>query len=679
MNSIYVCFNLKSVSTACGDSDEYERLYQTIYKPLARFLYSHAEFKFSFSFSGPQLLYYKKKRNEFITILKELVERNQVEILGGGFYSPVLPLLFPVDRNTQIDMLSTEIRQSVGKRPRGITMFGDIWDFSLVNNLQTCGIEYALLDSYSIPENKRKFLYYIMTDLGKSVELFPYYNEFIPTSDLSCELFEKNILKAIEKSEKQDEYIQFNPDKILILNLDLNTILPLIESKWFETYYEYIKNLSGAQKSVEELSQTNRIKLGTIDDYRKNQPVKIPAHIPATMNKTLDAWCKYPLKNRAKANYTNNIHDFMEFYEQCANLYNRITYMTILINQYKNDKMRKKAAREKLLEAQNGNAVICTSSGPYANTKLRQDAYRCLITAEKFLREDGKFLESLTRFDYTSDGINEYVCRMQNYFAYIGLLGGCVQELDVMKNCGNYADNLSRVFEYDGVDDGYRRGLLIDHLFDQQQFERYVNGDAAGDGVFSRIFYKELRFSASKKELQLLAEAEYKPTHQKVSLKKKFIISSSGLSVQYIIKNESPKNLNLKLAVESNFADVNFENNKICWMNIEVADKENVQILDAKKSTQLINQKDKLNSIQVVRLTDTVKGVSFSFEPNEGCGYYYSPIIFKRPDFNTRELITSSATFVSTLYWDIDIEPGKETEKMINFVITSVKKEKKTQ
>ena len=141
MNSIYVCFNFNTVSLCSDTPEEYDKIYQSVYKPLARFLYSHQNFKFSFAFNGPQLVYYKKKRNEFITILKQLVERNQVEILGGGFYSPVLPLLFSVDRNTQIDMLSTEIRQTVGKRPRGITMFEDIWDSSLVTNLQTCGIE----------------------------------------------------------------------------------------------------------------------------------------------------------------------------------------------------------------------------------------------------------------------------------------------------------------------------------------------------------------------------------------------------------------------------------------------------------------------------------------------------------------------------------------------------------
>lgn len=667
MNSIYVCFNFRSLSVCNDSAEEYDRLYTSVYKPLARFLYSHPDFKFSFSFTGPQLLYYRKKRNEFLTILKELVDRDQVEILGGGYYAPVLPLLFHVDRNTQIDMLSTEIRQTVGKRPRGITMFADIWDSSMVNNLQTCGIEYTLLDCSSIPEHKRNFLYYIMTDLGKSVELFPYYNEFVPGPETNAEVFAKSLVKSVEKTERLDEFFQITPDKIVILSLNYQQIQKLVESKWFESFDLYLKN-----------NPESRLKIGSIDEYRKNQNIKVPAFIPTAMTSLLDSWCKSSFRNKTKSGYPDTVYDFMEVYSNSYNLLNRITYMTMLINQYKNDKMRKKAAREKLLEAQNGNALLATLNGPYTNTKLRQDAYRCLITADKFLTEDGKINETVTRFDYTNDGINEYVSRMQNYFAYVSLLGGAVQELDVMKNCGNYADNYSRVFEYDGAEDGYRRGIFIDHLFDESQFERYINGESAGDGVFSRIYYREVKFSASRKELQLIAEAEYRPTRQKVSLRKKYLFNSNGLTVQYILKNESSSPLHLKFAVESNFADVSFENANINYFNVEIADKEQSLVLEQKKSTQVLNQKNKLLNVQAVRLTDSSKGVAFGFEPNENCGYFYTPIIFRRPDFISNNLTVSSATFVSSLFWNLDIESGKETEKTINFTITSVKKEKKS-
>ena len=135
--------------------------------------------------------------------------------------------------------------------------------------------------------------------------------------------------------------------------------------------------------------------------------------------------------------------------------------------------------------------------------------------------------------------------------------------------------------------------------------------------------------------------------------------------------------MKLKFAVESNFSDVNYENEQISYFNIEAAENEKLMVIEPKKSTQQLNLKNQLCEVQAIRLTDSVNGVSFAFEPNEKCGYYYSPILFKRPDFSTNKLITSSATFVSTMFWDIDIESGKETEKMINLTITSVKKKQK--
>ena len=176
MGRIYVCFSLKSVSSSMVSSENFDRNYQSVYKPLIKFLFSHPNFPFSFSFSGNQIQYFKKRKNEIISILKQLAERNQVEFFGGGYYSPILPLLYPVDRNGQIDLLSAEIRQTFGKRPRGISFFADCWDSSLVNNVHTCGLDYVVLDSTLIPNDKQKYLPIIMTDLNKSVDIFPYYD-----------------------------------------------------------------------------------------------------------------------------------------------------------------------------------------------------------------------------------------------------------------------------------------------------------------------------------------------------------------------------------------------------------------------------------------------------------------------------------------------------------------------
>ena len=77
---------LYSGSTNFNSVSEYKMIYDNYYKPLVSFLYANPDFLFSFYFSGPEFEYIKKKNPEFLEILKKLVDRKQVELIGGGFY-----------------------------------------------------------------------------------------------------------------------------------------------------------------------------------------------------------------------------------------------------------------------------------------------------------------------------------------------------------------------------------------------------------------------------------------------------------------------------------------------------------------------------------------------------------------------------------------------------------------
>ena len=50
---------------------------------------------------------------------------------------------------------------------------------------------------------------------------------------------------------------------------------------------------------------------------------------------------------------------------------------------------------------------------------------------------------------------------------------------------------------------------------------------------------------------------------------------------------------------------------------------------------------------------------------------------FKRPIFNSEEPVCVTMSFASSLIWDVEIEPGMEIEKTVNFSIMNVRKEKK--
>ena len=663
MGSIYVSFIVKPTSVCTDSTEPLDKGFQSVYKPLLKFLYSNPSFPFAFTLTGPQLQYFRRRKNELITIVHELSDRKQIEILGGGYNEPLLPLLYSVDRNGQIDLLTSEIRQTFGKRPRGMTLYQDCWDSSLVNNIHTCGLEYVILDSGIVQESKRSYLPVFMSDLGKNVDILLSYNEFIPTPQMLAEEFVWNIEKAILKAETKDTNLQLDSDRLVVITLNQETAANLTSTKWFDKLLAYFKENT-------EL----KVRLTTPNLYRQQAAyTKLPLYIPVGLNSEISKLMNLDSKNR----FPISIHDFINQFRACQRLYNRMMYLSMLVNQYKTDKMRKKSAREKLWQAQSGLAYLCTSNTPVENSINRQQAYHYLTDAEKILRGDGKFEESITCFDYDNDGDEEYVCRMEQYFAYISQEGGCVPELDIIKNSGNYADNLSREAVFDGYEDFYDRGFFIDHLFTEDQLEKYINGEAAGDGVFSRIKYSELKYSQKHHEVLLCAKAVWKPTGQTVSLRKKYVINSTGMYVQYILHNESSKPLKAKFIVESNITNISFGKKDDSGFSIETVGNDEVYLINTSYPANNKEAKGKLNNIQTVRLSDLTNGISFVFEPNEKCSYSYNPLFIQRPGFDGSKIEKANQIAVSSLYWDVNIEPGRETEKSINFTIIPVKKIKK--
>lgn len=653
MGTTCISFIYKSTCTNLETTEQIEKEYQKIYKPLIKFLFTHPDFHFTFYFSGNSLLYYKKKRPELISLLKQLVERSQIEILGGGFYNPFLPLLYTADRNGQLDLLSSEIRQLTGKRPRGASLFCDCWDSSLINNLVTCGFEYVLLDSSYISQKKQSFIPLIMSTLGKAITILPLYDTDSFDGDIDAYLKEK-----LSKAIKKDGAFQPASDRIVCVNISKNDIQKMINEESFEKIYNSLK---GSEEFSTELPSL----------YLKKNTTKEICFIPAGINSKDAAKilteASYPdpcSENTSVKKNINTVYELFEESEAIQKLYNRLLYVSLLVNQYKNDKMRKNAAREKLWQSQNGKAFYLVK------TKERQQAYRLLMEAEKILREDNSFKETFTCFDYNNDGTNEYVCRMQNYFAYIASTGGAIHELSVLKNTGNYADNV--------FDEKYSRGIFVDHVFTKSQFENYKTGLSAGSGIFSKVNYNQIKYSQGHHELLLGATAYFGSSKQKLFLRKKYIINSAGIIIQYILRNESEKPFNAIFAVESNFANVNIDYESPSYYRLESVEEDKKIEIDTSKSLLEQNGNDFLKDIDLVRLSDTLGGISFTFEPNEKSHYIFYPLLrYKKDENGVLSENPVQMSFVSTLFWDVNIDSGKEIEKTINFTITNIKKERK--
>ena len=648
---------LYSGSTNFNSVSEYKMIYDNYYKPLVSFLYANPDFSFSFYFSGPEFEYIKKKNPEFLEILKKLVDRKQVELIGGGFYNPVFPLLFPMDRSGQVDLLSTAIRKATGKRPRGVCLCASAWDPSLVTSFETCGMEYVELDSSLISKDKNLFLPIVMADRGKSIKILPVHNDFIPNENEEPSDLLLRIKKAVEKVSKNDT---LNPDadRCATVILHKHQIEPLLKNKWLEKFLKEIKE-----------NYSDSIKLNLPAVSVKNSTAFIQSYIHAGISADIAKWAKLPFQECEVKDSSVNIYDFMQTYKRSQALYNRMIFVSLLVNQCHGDKMRKKTAREYLWAAQCGDAYVCKASGILVNSQERQNAYRKLTDAEKLVRECEEFKESISSFDYNCDGFKEYVCRMDKYNACINLKGGSIFELDVMKDSGNYADNMSRVMPMDKCNDNYDKGLFVDHLFEKDQYENYINGRPCKNGVFSGNVYKEVSFSSTKHEILLETNSKFPDLNQTINLKKKYIVTTNGIMVQYIIKNTSPIALKAKFVVESNFAQTFFNKDSFSSYKIEVVNDNQVE-------NKTPDNLEFMRNVDAFQIVDSDNNVVFTFEPNETANLVTYPIVFMRKKTDSTDLEPAGRTLSISLAWDVDLAAGMEMEKTINLAIVPGKKRK---
>ncbi|MCR4626561.1 MAG: DUF1926 domain-containing protein [Treponema sp.] len=658
MQKVNICFVLSSDSSRLQVTNNFSENYELVYKPLISFLYSHPQFKFTFSFTGEQLEWYKKNCPEFLKVLAELSIRKQIEILGGGYYNPVFPLLFPADRVGQIEMLSSEIRRLIGKRPRGLTLCASAWDTSLISGFQSCGMEYAILDSSLIPPSKLLYLPVIAADKGKTLCIIPSYRNLIPDENVSASSYLKSLVANVKKTCKDSPLNSEDDFRIVTVCLRKHVLANLLKKGWVEDFFTEIEN-----------NYKDSIELSLPLLCRRTSTTFIQSYIPSGISSDIGTWASVPFTSvQNKEKFPLTIYDLFKTYPRQQALYNRMLYVSMLLNQCHGDKMRKKAAREKLWESQAGDAFICTPNGVIANSKSRQAAYRSLAEAEKLIRDAEEFNESITAFDYNCDGNDEYICQMKQYNACIGLESGSVFEFDVMKNSGNYTDNFSRLEKFDDYTDKYTRGFFVDNLFDNDEFQLFKKQRPTGGGIFSNKKYHQVLFSSNRQEIRLEATGSFSNLKQNVRLKKNYFVTSNGFMVQYILKNESTLPLSGKLTVESNFAR---SDDKLVYKLEALANGERKE-LSAEESKNSV-----VNKVSYVQVVDTQSDIAFIFEPNENASFIYSQISFMRPN-EKDEAVVAGKTLSTVFSWDVQLAPNMEMEKTINFTVFVNKKTRKS-
>ncbi|HMJ79518.1 MAG TPA: alpha-amylase/4-alpha-glucanotransferase domain-containing protein, partial [Candidatus Dormibacteraeota bacterium] len=122
------------------------RNFELAYGPLLGALEAHPGVSLALHYSGALLEWLRAEQPQFLERLGALVARGQVELLGGGYYEPVLPALPERDRIGQLLRMREEIQVHFGQAPRGAWLAERVWEPDLPTSLAAAGYAWTVLD-----------------------------------------------------------------------------------------------------------------------------------------------------------------------------------------------------------------------------------------------------------------------------------------------------------------------------------------------------------------------------------------------------------------------------------------------------------------------------------------------------------------------------------------------------
>jgi len=162
----------------CGNFEHVlEKAYSDSYLPFLEHLEKYPGVRLGLHYSGPLLTWIERHRPEYFTRLKELVQSGRVELVGGGFYEPILVSIPPEDQFEQITRLACYLETHFEARPSGAWLAERVWEPQLPAALAAADVAYTLVDDMHFLaagfESEELFGAYIAEDRGKSVWLYP--------------------------------------------------------------------------------------------------------------------------------------------------------------------------------------------------------------------------------------------------------------------------------------------------------------------------------------------------------------------------------------------------------------------------------------------------------------------------------------------------------------------------
>ncbi|MEP7361468.1 MAG: alpha-amylase/4-alpha-glucanotransferase domain-containing protein [Chloroflexota bacterium] len=151
-------------------------VYERAYEPMVGALERHPGVRLALHYTAPLLEWLDANKPDFLDRLRALVDRGQVEIVGGGHFEPILAALPDRDRVGQLKRMRSDLERRFGIAPRGAWLAERVWEPSLPTALVDAGYDYTVLDDNhlrgaSVPEDAM-WGTYTTDDQGRLLTIF---------------------------------------------------------------------------------------------------------------------------------------------------------------------------------------------------------------------------------------------------------------------------------------------------------------------------------------------------------------------------------------------------------------------------------------------------------------------------------------------------------------------------
>lgn len=154
-----------------------ESAFRNAYQPFLDVLERHPSIRIGLHVSGCLLEWLETHHPEYIERLRRIVAEGRIELIGGGFFEPIFPMLPERDRVGQIRAFSKYLKSHFGAVPIGMWLPERVWEQALVKSFVDAGARYTVLDDFHFKcaglQGHELGGYYVTEDEGRVFCVFP--------------------------------------------------------------------------------------------------------------------------------------------------------------------------------------------------------------------------------------------------------------------------------------------------------------------------------------------------------------------------------------------------------------------------------------------------------------------------------------------------------------------------